>query len=78
MTKVKELNKLDLLKQLEPVEYVKDKSDKQDLFQQVNLASSLLYLTDIKPEKEYSLCRSLAEHLLEKVPEPDPTELSDD
>ncbi|MBN1894610.1 hypothetical protein JW906_08945 [bacterium] len=39
--------------------------------EQMNITSSVLKLADINQEKEYELCRRAAEHLLEKVPEPE-------
>jgi len=37
----------------------------------VSLGSSLLALAQIDHEHEYALCRSVAEHLLGAVPEPE-------
>ena len=59
-----------LLSRLEPIE-----PDKEDLEgqkgQEMSLASSLLVLARITPEKVWELCHSTAKHLLKKVPNPE-------
>jgi hypothetical protein len=65
------LDKLALLKKLEGIEYEKDDERDQDVANRVNLGGHLLLLADLDHNRQYELCRKLAEHLLEIVPEPD-------
>jgi hypothetical protein len=71
------LDKKDLLKHLEAVKYVKEDREQGQL-EQMSLADALLALTEINHEREYLLCRTVAEHLLGQVPEPDDADLGEE
>ena len=71
------LDKLALLKKLEGIEYEKDDERDQDVANRVNLGGHLLLLADLDHNRQYELCRKLAEHLLEIVPEPDEIDTED-
>lgn len=68
----KRIDKIAILQRLERIEYKKDESDNE--LEQMGLPSVLLILAEINHEKEYLLCRSIAENLLGFVPEPDEIE----
>ena len=71
MSQLQNIDKHRLLEQLDSIKYEKEKGTREDTFEKMSLASALLTLTEINHENEYSLCRKVAEHLLEKVPEPE-------
>jgi hypothetical protein len=72
------LNKKELLGRLEEIPYKPGDKSEGDVLEEMSLARSLLKLAGIDHEREYSLCRSVAEKLLEKVPEPDELEIEPD
>jgi len=65
------LNKMELIKRLDPIKYEKEEERDEEQFRQMSLAGALLALAGIDHEREYALCRAVAEHLLGKVAEPD-------
>lgn len=67
----------ELLGRLPAVQYVKPEKADRDRFEQVNLAASLLLMAEIDQDWEADLCRSVTEHLLGQVPEPDDAELGE-
>jgi hypothetical protein len=71
MSKPITLNKKELLDRLEPVELQEKEETADSILEEMNLGASLLKLAEIDHESEYQLCRSIAERLLENVPEPD-------
>lgn len=73
-----QLNKRALLERLPRIEYTKPENRDGERFDQVSLSGALLMLAEISHESEFGLCRSVAEHLLNEVPEPDDTVLSDE
>ena len=74
----KPLDKLALVEQLDPVAYEKDENRDQDQVGRMNLAGHLLLLAGLDHERQYELCRLLAHHLLETVPEPDDSNFDDE
>ncbi len=46
------------------------KPEEGDQFQQLGLAAALLGAADLGHDREYETCRTAAEHLLGRVPEP--------
>ncbi len=64
----------ELLDRLDPVAYQPAPGDER-LLNQGSLARVLLNLVEVDQEREYLLCRSVAEHLLGKAPEPDDIEI---
>jgi len=71
MTKKLLLNRKKLLEQLPSVKYEKTEGKNRDFFEKMSLSRTLLALAEIDHEHEYELCRSIAAHLLENVPQPD-------
>ena len=69
------LEKRELLKKLEALEFKPEDEAEDTVLEEMSLARSLLKLAEIDHEREYSLCRSVAERLLEKVPEPEELEI---
>jgi len=67
-----------LLAKLEPIRYEKSEEKGELAAEQMTLAGSLLLLAHINHDKEYQLCRSVAEHLLKTVPEPDDADFGDE
>jgi hypothetical protein len=72
------IDKRALIEKLPRIKYVPDARRDQDRFDHVSLAGTLLMLAEITHESEYALCRSLAEHLLGAVPEPDDAAVEDE
>ncbi|MBN2202413.1 hypothetical protein JW777_10695 [bacterium] len=70
MAKARALDKKSLLEALE-IDSESVTKPQEFSTEQMNIVSSILQLADITQEKEYELCRQSAEHLLEKVPEPE-------
>jgi hypothetical protein len=69
------LDRRALLERLPPIEYDPgDEADEQE-FERASLARALLNLAEVDQEREYLLCRSVADHLLGEIPEPDDLEL---
>ena len=62
---------------LTEIEYVAEEGadDERD---EMRLSDALLLLARIKHEQEWQLCRSVAEHLLGRVPEPDDADIGGD
>jgi hypothetical protein len=71
------INKVKLLKRLESVEYKEGEGIDSTFLEKINLSGALLHLAEIDQEGEYRLCRSIANHLLEEVPEPDDVDLEE-
>lgn len=71
------VDKCVLLERLEPVEYERPSDQEGDDIEQMSLAACLLKLAEVIPEREFDLCRRLAEHLLGRVPEPESIDLED-
>lgn len=71
------LDKIKLLERLERVKYEKDEEVESTFLERMSLAGALLALAEIDHEREYGLCRSIAEHLLKTVPEPDDINLEE-
>jgi hypothetical protein len=71
------INKAKLLERLEAVEYKEGEDIDITLLEKTNLSGALLHLAEIDQEGEYRLCRSIANHLLEEVPEPDDIDLEE-
>ncbi|MFH1463067.1 MAG: hypothetical protein ABIO70_01645 [Pseudomonadota bacterium] len=65
------LDRAALVRDLPAVEYKPEKGKGDDKDRSIGLADSLLSLGDLKPEKEWSLCQTVARHLLGELPEPD-------
>lgn len=63
-----------LLEELERVQYRREAREAGPMGQ-MSMADALLALAEIDNEREYQLCRLVAEHLLGKVPEPDDSDL---
>ena len=72
------LDKMALIQKLPRLQREKSASQEQDRFDQASLANALLMLAEISHETEYVLCRSLTEHLLGQVPEPDDADLGEE
>jgi hypothetical protein len=64
-----------LLERLPAIELEADDDGGARDFEQASLARALLNLVQVDQEREYALCRSVAEHLLGEIPEPDDVEL---
>ena len=71
MAKKLHLDRKKLLEQLPSVKYKKTEGKEIDFLEKMSLSRTLLALAEIDHEHEYELCRSIAEHLLENVPQPD-------
>ena len=64
-------DKLSRVQKLDQLEnYKKDVKPIEHLEAQVNLVESIKVLANINHETEYKTCYEVAEHLLEKVPQP--------
>lgn len=70
----RELDKLALLKRLEPVQPEEKPGAEAEFFKKIHLGTALLALAEIDHERELKLCRQAAEHLLGQVPEPEELE----
>jgi hypothetical protein len=70
------LNRRRLLDRLEEIKYEPEER-KQDDFEQLSLASTLLALAKLGHEQEYDACRAAAQHVLGEVPEPSDDELEE-
>ncbi len=75
MAKNKQLDRKALLKSLPRVKYEKGDEKNSSFFEKMSLDRSLLGLLQIDHEHEYELCKSVAQHVLERVPEPDDIDL---
>ena len=65
------LTRMQMLERLERITFEDSKKDRADELGQVSIADSLLMLAELDHEREYKMCRDIAQHLLGKVPEPD-------
>jgi len=65
------LDRSALIGRLDRVRYEKDDDREQEQVGRLNLAGHLLLLAGLDHERQYEMCRLLAQHLLETVPEPD-------
>ncbi|HEX3657503.1 MAG TPA: hypothetical protein VHV55_17060 [Pirellulales bacterium] len=72
----RQLNRRRLLERLEAIKYEPEER-KQDEFEQLSLANTLLGLAKINHEQEYEACRGVAQHVLGTVPEPSDDELGE-
>ncbi len=70
-------DKIKWLERLERIRYEPRELGTGEL-EQMSLASALLTLAAIDHEREYKECHALAQHLLEKVPEPDDADLAEE
>ena len=71
------LSKMEMLEQLERIQYEPKVGEDTVELSQMSLADSLLLLAELDHEREYALCRAVAQHLLGQVPEPDDIELDE-
>ncbi len=71
MKKKTELDKKGIMDKLPALEYEKKDQSEDSMFEQMSLAKSVLKLAEIDHDTEYGLCRSVADRLLENVPEPE-------
>ncbi len=69
------LNRGELLDLLPPIELEADDRAEAGVRDETNLAGALVTLAGLKHDEEYERCRSLAQHLLGHVPEPDEIEI---
>lgn len=67
-----------LLRRLDPVVYEPDKKRQDAQLNQMDIGEALQLLAELKHEREWELCRSVAKHLLGEVPEPDDGDLLED
>jgi hypothetical protein len=65
------LDRDELISRLDPIEYKPAEDGDQQQLEQMNLGGVLLALADINHEREYEVCRRVAEHLLGDVYEPE-------
>lgn len=72
------LDRMALLERLERVKYEKEEGREQGQMEQMSFAASLLLLAEINHEREYALCRDVAEHLLGEAPEPDDADIEEE
>ena len=75
---LKNFDKTAWLQRLERFRYDAKDEPQEDQLEQMSLAAALLALAEINHEREYALCRTLAEHLLGEVPEPDDVDLGEE
>ena len=68
------LNREEILGKLAAIEYAPDKASQHDQLTQTDMAGALLALAQLDHDREYALCRALAEFLLGHVPEPEDIE----
>ena len=74
----KTLNRKILLEKLPPITYQNKDNGKTSSFEEkMNFERALLGLLQIDHEHEYDLCKAVAQHLLERVPEPDDTDIEE-
>ena len=71
MADATQIDKIHLLKQLKTIEYEPEKGQDDTMLEEMNMSKSLLKIAHIDHENEYQICRSVAEHLLNTVPEPE-------
>lgn len=71
------LDKLELLRRLDEIRYEKEEEKEKTQFEHINLADSLLALAEINHEREYLICKEIAEHFLGYVPQPDDAGITD-
>lgn len=74
----KTIDRRALIEQLDRVTHVKEENREQEQAGRVNLAGHLLLLAGLDHERQYEMCRLLAQHLLETVPEPDDSTFDDE
>ena len=68
------IDKSALLAALERLDPSKRTGGSDELLRRISLTTALPTLTRIDHEMEYRICRTVAEHLLERVPEPEAME----
>ncbi len=68
------LDKTALLKKLPQIKYEAKDEKTAGFEEKMSFERALLGVLQIDHEHEYDLCRSMAQHLLEEVPEPDEIE----
>ena len=78
MAKKAPANKKKLQKQLPRVKYEKKGEKGGGFLEKMSLARAILALAEIDHEHEYELCTTVAEQILETVPEPDDIDLEED
>jgi hypothetical protein len=69
------LDRGELLAKLPAIEFEPDDDAGDGDFDQASLARAVPALAQVDQEREHALCRSVAEHLLGEIPEPDDVEL---
>jgi hypothetical protein len=72
------LDRASLLGRLERIPVPPRTAQDEDTMEQMSLAAALLALAEIDHEREYAACRSVAEHLLGDLPEPQDWGLADE
>lgn len=70
MAKNKHFDRKALLENLPRVKYEKGEDKKSSFLEKMSMDRALLGLLQIDHDHEYELCKSVAQHLLEQVPEP--------
>jgi hypothetical protein len=75
---MKNMGKLKWLERLDRIRYEEALDETKDTLEHMTLASALLALAEIDHAQEYRLCRSVAERLLGRVPEPEDADVEDD
>jgi hypothetical protein len=68
---------LEMLGKLPRIVFEEGKEKQIRELNQINLADSLMMLADIDHEREYSMCKAVARHLLGQVPESDNADLGE-
>lgn len=71
------LDRAELLKKLAEIKSDPRGQQDEEQFRKMSLAGALLALAEIDHEREYALCRAVAEHRLGTVPEPDDIDLGE-
>jgi hypothetical protein len=75
MKKRREIDKKQLLSNLEELAPEKKQQGLEDLMRRVSMSSALPALTEINHENEYQLTREVAGHLIGKIHEPETGDL---
>lgn len=60
-----------LLSKLDKLEPETDEQSFDDLMRQISMAGAMPAITEINHEKEYLICRRVAEHLIGEVHQPE-------
>lgn len=73
----KRLNRIVFLERLDRIKHESTDDRPLEAVDQLGMAGALLALADLDHEHQYNLCRSVAEHLLGDLPEPDDVDLEE-